>query len=73
MGWDLTLRGLDLHLKSNEALDHTTAHAWMASPEGNAFMRGSAEAWALAHVLGGENPEVAKGMAERTAAFYSGG
>ena len=73
VGWDLTLRGLDLHLKSSEALDHAKAHAWMASPEGKAFMRGSAEAWVQAHILGGENPEVAKGMAERTAAFYAGG
>lgn len=73
IGWDLTLRGLDLHLQSGDAVDPAKAHAWMASPEGKTFMRASAEAWAQAHILGGENPEVAKGMAERTAAFYTGG
>ena len=73
VGWDLTLRGLDLHLKSGAAVDHTKAHAWMTSPEGKTFMRASADAWARAHVLGGENPEIAKAMAERTAAFYTGG
>ncbi len=72
VGWDLTLHGLDKYLKGG-ALDHAQAHAWMASEEGKAFMRTSAEAWADAHILGGEDPEVAQGMARRTAAFYTGG
>jgi uncharacterized protein YndB with AHSA1/START domain len=73
VGWDLTLRGLDLHLKRGGAVDPTKAHAWTASTEGKAFMRSSAEAWAQAHILAGEDPEVANDMARRTAAFYSGG
>jgi uncharacterized protein YndB with AHSA1/START domain len=73
VGWDLTLRGLDLHLARGGAVDHKQAHAWMRSEEGNAFMRASAEGWAEAHILGGENREVASGMAKRTAAFYTGG
>lgn len=73
VGWDLTLHGLDLHLESGEAVDHAKAHAWMASQEGKGFVRASAEAWAQAHILGGEDPEVATGMAQRTAAFYTGG
>ena len=74
VGWDLTLLGLGLHLASGDTIpDHEAVHAWMASPEGKAFMRGSANAWAEAHIAGGENPEVARGMAERTAGFYTGG
>ena len=37
------------------------------------FMRTSAEAWAAAHTASGEQPDIARGMAERTAAFYTGG
>ena len=72
VGWDLTLHGLNLHLAGAGVVDHEKAHAWMRSEEGKAFMRSSAEAWAEAHVLGGESREVAGGMAKRTAAFYTG-
>ena len=72
VGWDLTLHGLNLYVEGGGPVDHTKAHAWMTSEEGKAFMRASAEVWAEAHVLGGENPEVASGMAKRTAAFYTG-
>ncbi|MGH8218130.1 MAG: SRPBCC family protein [Steroidobacteraceae bacterium] len=73
VGWDLTLRGLDLHVQSGKSVDPTKAQAWMASEDGKAFMRASADAWADAHILAGENPEIAKGMAQRTAAFYTRG
>ena len=36
-------------------------------------MRASAQAWADAHIAGGEDADVARGMATRTAAFYTGG
>src|SRR5262249_47378583 len=74
VGWDLALFGLDRHLKANgTAVDHAAVHGWLASAEGKAFMNTSAKAWASAHIAGGESPEVANGMAERTAAFYTGG
>jgi len=73
VGWDLTLMGLGRHLDTAAAVDHASAHKWMASDEGKTFMRASATAWADAHIAGGENPDVARGMAERTAAFYTGG
>ena len=73
VGWDLTLMGLGRHLSSGAAVDHASAHKWMASDEGKGFMRASAAAWADAHIAGGENPEVARSMADRTAAFYTGG
>ncbi len=72
VGWDLSLRGLGLHLSGGGAVDLAKAHAWITSEEGKAFMRTSAAAWAEAHIRGGEEPEVANGMAQRTAAFYAG-
>lgn len=74
VGWDLALVGLGKHLESGGiAVDHEAAHAWMMSDEGKGFMRASARAWADAHIAGGENAEVARRMAEQTAAFYTGG
>ena len=73
VGWDLAFLGLGKHLDSGGAVvDHEVAHAWMASDEGKAFMHASAAAWAAAHIAGGEDEAVARGMAERTAAFYTG-
>jgi uncharacterized protein YndB with AHSA1/START domain len=74
IGWDLTLRGMGLHLAGGGApVDRQAVNGWMASEEGKAFMRASAKAWCEAHIAGGEDPEVARGMAERTAAAYTGG
>jgi uncharacterized protein YndB with AHSA1/START domain len=73
VGWDLTLMGLGRHLSTGAAVDHASAHKWMTSDEGKAFMRASATAWADAHIAGGEKPDVARGMAAQTAAFYTGG
>ncbi len=74
VGWDLGFLGLALHLDSGgKAIDQDKNNAWMVSDAGKAFMRTSAEAWREAHVKAGENPEVAKAMAQRTAAFYTGG
>ena len=74
IGWDLTFRGLALHLESGgAALDHAGAHAWMTSEEGKALMRASGNAWADAHIAGGEDAETARAMAARTIAFYTGG
>jgi uncharacterized protein YndB with AHSA1/START domain len=73
VGWDLALVGLGKHLESGGApVNHDAAHAWMGSGEGKAFMRGSAKAWADAHIAAGEDPEVARRMAEQTSAFYAG-
>jgi uncharacterized protein YndB with AHSA1/START domain len=74
VGWDLTIMGLDRHIASGgEKLDPAAVEAWTASVEGKAFIRASATAWADAHIAGGEDAAVARGMAERTAAFYTGG
>ena len=78
VGWDLGLLGLGLHIETG--LDRTGffgpgqgPDAWAASDAGKAFMRASADAWAAAHIAAGEDADVARGMATRTAAFYTGG
>ncbi|ADO74049.1 SRPBCC family protein [Stigmatella aurantiaca] len=73
VGWDLGFLGLGRHIESGGGVPPEADPAWMASDEAKTFMRASADAWAAAHVKGGEAPEVARGMAERTAAFYTGG
>lgn len=74
VGWDLALMGMGLHLAAPSAAAPPEASAeWQASDEAKAFMRQSAKAWAAAHVEGGEDPEVANPMAQRTAEFYTGG
>jgi uncharacterized protein YndB with AHSA1/START domain len=71
VGWDLGLLGLARHVDTGEAVSHEDAERWSASAEGKAFARASAHAWADAHVAGGEREDVARGMAQRTAAFYA--
>jgi uncharacterized protein YndB with AHSA1/START domain len=74
IGWDLTLRGMDQYLGGGGAgVDREAAQSWVGSDAGKAFVRASATAWAEAHIAGGEDPAVARGMAERTAAAYTGG
>ncbi|HEX6240050.1 MAG TPA: hypothetical protein VFZ61_04125, partial [Polyangiales bacterium] len=46
---------------------------WAASDEAKAFMAGSAEAWAVAHIASGEDTGTARQMAANTAKFYTGG
>ena len=73
VGWDLALFGLGLYLAGDgTAVDHEQVERWSASPEGKAFMRSSADGWAQAHIAAGEEPAIAQGMAQRTAAFYCG-
>jgi uncharacterized protein YndB with AHSA1/START domain len=73
IGWDLSLFGLGKYLEGGGApVDHEAAHAWMASEAGKTFMRASGNAWADAHIAGGEKPEVARAMAAETIKFYTG-
>jgi uncharacterized protein YndB with AHSA1/START domain len=73
VGWDLTFFGLGLHLVRGREVDERDADmAWMGSEEGKSFMRSSAEAWGRAHAASGEDEEVARAMAERTASFFTG-
>jgi uncharacterized protein YndB with AHSA1/START domain len=73
VGWDLSLMGLGLYLGSGEPVSHAAFEAWAKSDDGKGWMRASASDWAEAHIAGGEHAETARAMAERTAAFYTGG
>jgi uncharacterized protein YndB with AHSA1/START domain len=71
-GWDLSIEGLALHLASGEQVDPKAFESWTMSDAGKAFIRASAAGWAEAHIACGEDADVARGMAERTAKFYTG-
>jgi uncharacterized protein YndB with AHSA1/START domain len=74
VGWDLAFLGLGLYLAGDgKPMDRGAGMAWVASDEGKAYIRASAQAWGEAHMASGEDPEVARGMADRTAAAYTGG
>lgn len=71
IGWDQGLLGLALHLADGAALNPEDAAAWMAGEEGRQFARGSAEAWAAAHVADGADVDAAAGAAAATVALYT--
>jgi uncharacterized protein YndB with AHSA1/START domain len=73
VGWDGGLLGLGLHLGATEgSLSPGEAEAWAVTDEGKAFYRGSADAWAAAHVDSGADPEHAAKNADATYGFYTG-
>ncbi len=73
VGWDLSFLGLGLHLESGgEAIDREASDAWLVSDQGKAFLRACAESWGRAHAAAGEDAQVARAMAARTASFYAG-
>jgi hypothetical protein len=71
IGWDSGLLGLALHLTAPDERPEDPA-AWTMTDEGKAFMRGSADAWAAAHVADGTDPAVAKAGADMTYGMYTG-
>jgi uncharacterized protein YndB with AHSA1/START domain len=73
VGWELGFLGLGRHIESGGGIPPEADPAWAVSDEAKSFMRASAQAWGAAHTAAGEAPDVARGMAERTAAFYTGG
>lgn len=72
VGWDLGLLGLGLHIDSGSTLPPEENEAWMASPDGKNFVRGSSDDWCRAAVANGADPTWAKAAAERTRQFYTG-
>jgi uncharacterized protein YndB with AHSA1/START domain len=72
IGWDLSLEGLARHL-ADSSFSRDAGEAWMKSPEGQAFMRGSADGWCAAHIESGEDPEAARAQSARTINAYIGG
>lgn len=73
LGWDGGLLGLALHLESPDtAMTPEEGQAWLASDEGRAFNRASAEAWTTADIANGTAPADAQRRATATARLYNG-
>ncbi|TQL48118.1 uncharacterized protein YndB with AHSA1/START domain [Homoserinimonas aerilata] len=73
MGWDSGLLGLAQYYSGGEdGITPEKAAEWVASAEGKAFMRGSADAWAAVHERSGADPAVAKAAANTTYGVYTG-
>jgi uncharacterized protein YndB with AHSA1/START domain len=73
VGWEFAFMGLGMHLASGgAAVDRDAVQIWVASPNGHAFIRSSADAWRTAHVASGASTDEAHAMAVRTAAAYTG-
>lgn len=72
IGWDLGLFGLTGHLSGSPAVTPPDAAAWMASREGQEFMRLSNAGWLDADIESGTDKAVASAAAERTLAAYTG-
>ena len=71
MGWDSGLLGLSLHLGDPDARPEDPM-AWQVSDEGKRFMRGLADAWAVAHQADGAEPDAAAAAATATYLMYVG-
>jgi len=73
VGWELSFLALGYHL-SNDGIqiDPEAYQKWTMSDNGKAFARNSAKAWGEAHISSGEDEQIALGMAQATAKFYSG-
>ncbi len=73
VGWDLSFVDMALHLESGgETIDRDATEAWMTSEQGRTFVRACADAWGEAHIAAGEDAEITRAMAARTAAAYTG-
>jgi len=72
VGWDLAIMGLAQHLQTGMVNDPQAAMAWMGSPEGKEFVRGSSDDWCRASIAAGTDPSAARAAAERTRAAYTG-
>ncbi len=71
VGWELALLGLAFHIARPDAPKPEEV-AFVTSPDGKAFVRGSGEGWARAAVEAGTDPDAARAAARRTIAFYTG-
>jgi uncharacterized protein YndB with AHSA1/START domain len=69
VGWDLTLLGLALYVRTGASVEDPEAFA--TSREGLAFMRRSAADWGTAHAAAGAQAAIANDAAARTSAAYA--
>lgn len=71
VGWDLALMGLGLHVESGEPVDPELGATFTLTPDGLAFTRVAASAWADAAIADGDDATAAREAGERTLAFYT--
>ena len=71
VGWELGFAGLAIHLAHPDE-PKPDEIAFVTSPAGKAFIKGSSEAWGEAAVAAGESPDASRAAARRTSAFYTG-
>ena len=73
IGWELSVRGLAMHLASGAAVDPAAFEQWSMSPEGIEFITASGVGWSDdADIASGTDPEHARTVGNRTIAFYTG-
>jgi uncharacterized protein YndB with AHSA1/START domain len=68
VGWEGGLLGLSLHLRGGSVDDPI---AWQMSEEGREFAIRGSEAWGVANVAAGADPEIAARGVANTNAFYA--
>jgi uncharacterized protein YndB with AHSA1/START domain len=74
LGWDSGLWGLAKHLDDPTAVPgNADVAAWLASDEGMAMLRASADGWAAAEIEAGGEAAAAKRHADTSYAAYTGG
>lgn len=73
VGWDLSLMGLELYLRTGQPNDPKAAEAWVVgTPAGRELVKLASEAWGRAAVAGGDDPAAAAAAVLRTIGFYTG-
>lgn len=72
VGWDGAFLGIALYLAGDDSVTPESAEAWAMTPEGQAFYRLSATAWANAQIADGAEPAEANAAADETYRFYTG-
>lgn len=71
VGWDLALMGLGMHVEPGEAVDPELGATFTPTPDGLAFTRVAASAWADAAIGDGDDATAARAAGERTLVFYT--
>lgn len=73
LGWDSGLLGLASYVGGGDGgITPEEGQAWLATDEGKSFLRGSADAWAAAHMADGASAEFATAAATTTYNLYTG-
>jgi uncharacterized protein YndB with AHSA1/START domain len=72
MGWDSMVLGLAMHLDGGRSIDPSFGPQWTGTEDGHRFLTLSGDQWYAANVAGGQEPAVARAMADRCLRAYLG-